>query len=138
MSKSDPSDYSRINMTDDADTIVLKIRKAKTDPAPLPDSPAGLEGRAEAANLLGLYGALSETSLEDVCRRFAGASFSDFKKELADLSVSVLGPIQNEMRRLAADPGHVDGVLSQGAGRAHDMAAPILAEIEKIVGYLRP
>ena len=138
MSKSDPSDYSRINMTDDADTIVLKIRKAKTDPAPLPESPAGLADRPEAANLLGLYGALAETGLEEACRRFAGAAFSDFKNELADLSVSVLGPIQDEMRRLAADPGHVDAVLRQGAGRARDLAAPILAEIEDIVGYLRP
>jgi len=138
MSKSDPSDYSRINMTDDADTIILKIRKAKTDPEPLPESLAGLEGRPEAANLLGLYGALSETDLESVCGRFAGTPFSDFKKELADLSVSALGPIQDEMRRLSADPGYVDTVLRQGAARARDLAGPILADIEKIVGYLRP
>ncbi len=137
MSKSDPSEYSRINMTDDADTIAKKIRKARTDADALPSSPDGLEGRAEAANLLGLYAALSDTSLEDVCAQFGGHQFSTFKQSLADLAVSTLGPMQDEMRRLMADPGYVDGVLRDGAERAGAIAGPILGEIHEIIGFLR-
>ena len=137
MSKSDASEYSRINMTDDADTIAKKIRKAKTDPLPLPETAEDMEARPEAANLMGLYGALSDLSIEDVRGQFGGGPFSDFKKDLADLAVSSLGPIQDEMRRLMAEPGDVDAVLRDGAERARALAAPILAEIRDIVGFLR-
>ncbi len=138
MSKSDESDYSRINMTDDADAIALKIRKAKTDPEPLPESTAGLERRPEAANLIGIYAGLSDSGVDEVCRRFAGSPFSEFKKELADLAVAVLSPIQDEMRRLMKDQTQIDSVLRQGAERAAAVAAPIVREVKEIVGYLRP
>ncbi len=136
MSKSDPSDLSRINMTDSTDDIVRKIRKAKTDPDPLPDTPKGLEDRPEASNLLGLYAALSDSSLEDVCNRFGGGQFSGFKRELGDLAVARLSPIQDEMRRLMADPGSIDAVLADGADRARVIAEPILKEVHDIVGFL--
>ncbi len=138
MSKSDPSDLSRINMTDDADTIAKKIRKAKTDPEPLPTSQEGFKGRPEAANLMGIYAALSDTSVNDVLNKFGGGQFSTFKQKLADLAVSVLGPIDSEMRRLTGDPAYVDSVLKDGADRANAIAGPILAEIQEVVGFLRP
>jgi tryptophanyl-tRNA synthetase len=138
MSKSDPAELSRINMTDDADTIAKKIRKAKTDTDPLPQTPAGLEGRAEAKNLLGIYAALSDTSMEDVCAKFAGEGFGTFKQHLADLAVAKLGPIQSEMRRLVADPASVDAVLRSGAERARALAEPVIAEVKDIVGFLKP
>jgi tryptophanyl-tRNA synthetase len=137
MSKSDPSDNSRINMTDDDDAIAKKIRRAKTDPHALPASPAELEGRPEAANLMGLYAALSDTSVEEVCGRYGGGQFSTFKGDLADLAVARLGPIQDEMRRLMEAPNHVDGVLADGARRARELAQPTLNEIQDIVGFLR-
>ena len=137
MSKSDPSELSRINMTDDADTIAKKIRKAKTDAEPLPETPAGLEDRPEARNLLGIYAALSDTPLEDVCTKFAGEGFGTFKQHLADLAVAKLGPIQGEMRRLMDDPAGVDAVLKDGAERARAIAAPIIAEVKEIVGFLK-
>jgi len=137
MSKSDPSDLARINMTDDADTIIKKIRKAKTDSEPLPETSAGLEGRLEAKNLLGIYAALSDTTLNDACARFAGEGFGTFKQHLADLAVAKLSPIQDEMRRLVAAPDAVDAVLRDGAERARALAAPILVEIKDIVGYLK-
>ncbi len=137
MSKSDPSEYSRINMTDDADTIRRKIQKATSDPGLLPESPVGLEGRPEAANLLGIYAALADESLEATCARFADAMFSTFKRELADLAVSRLEPITAEMRHLEADPGHLDDVLAAGAERARAIAAPILDEVFEVVGFLR-
>ena len=138
MSKSDPSDYSRINLTDDADTIALKIRKARTDPHPLPETADGLEGRPEAANLLGIYAALADIPLADTVTQFAGTQFSAFKEALAELAVEKVGPIGAEMQRLTADPGHVDAVLRDGAERAAALAAPILAEVQRIVGFLRP
>ncbi|MCC6467783.1 MAG: tryptophan--tRNA ligase [Alphaproteobacteria bacterium] len=138
MSKSDPSDYSRINMTDSAETIALKIRKAKTDPHPLPETLAELEKRPEADNLVGIYAALSDKTREDVLREFAGAQFSAFKGALSDLAVAVLGPIGAEMQRLMKDPGHVDRVLRDGADRATALAEPVLAEVERIVGWLKP
>jgi tryptophanyl-tRNA synthetase len=138
MSKSDTSDYSRINMTDDADTVALKIRKAKTDPAPLPEDVKGLEGRPEAENLLSIYAALSDLSLEQAVRRFAGRNFSDFKAALADLATEVLGRIGGEMRRLMGDPGYIDGVLRRGAERANAIAEPVLREVQGISGLLRP
>jgi tryptophanyl-tRNA synthetase len=138
MSKSDPSDYSRINMTDDADTIARKIRKAKTDPAPLPETPEAAAERPEALNLLGLFAALADLTLEETCRRFGGSPFSDFKQELADLAVSALAPMQDEMRRLLANPGDIDAVLRGGAERARALAAPVLGEVFDVVGLLRP
>jgi tryptophanyl-tRNA synthetase len=138
MSKSDTSDYSRINMTDDAETIALKIRKAKTDPNPLPGSVEGLEARPEAANLLGIYAALSDLSLEEVIRRFAGATFSSFKEALAEVAAGVLGRIGGEMRRLVADPGHIDAILRRGSERARAIIDPNLRQVQDIIGLLRP
>jgi len=137
MSKSDTSDYSRINMTDDADTLALKIRKAKTDPEPLPSEVAGLAERPEAANLVGIYAALSEKSRTDVLAEYGGQTFSVFKQALTDLMVATLGPINAEMARLLADPGHVDNVLADGAERARALAAPIMDEVMDAVGFLR-
>ncbi len=138
MSKSDASDYSRINMTDDADAIALKIQKAKTDPAPLPDTVAALEVRPEADNLIGIYAALAGVSREQAVARFAGQPFSSFKRDLADLAVGVLGPIGAEMKRLVAEPGHIDAILRRGAERAHAIADPVLAEVQDIIGLLKP
>jgi tryptophanyl-tRNA synthetase len=138
MSKSDPSDYSRINMTDDADTIALKIRKARTDPEPLPESIEGLEGRAEASNLVGIFAALSNTGRADVLKDFGGKMFSEFKTDLADLAVETLGPMGAEMQRLLQEPGYVDGVLHRGGERAREIAHHHLSEIHGIVGLLRP
>ncbi len=138
MSKSDPSDYSRITMTDDADAIALKIRKAKTDPEPIPETAASLSGRPEAANLIGIYGALSGQSRDQVCAAFAGKGFAEFKNALADLCVEKLAPIAEEMRRLRQDPAYVDSVLREGAAKARALAEPILREVHDIVGFLRP
>ena len=137
MSKSDPSDYSRINLTDTKDNIALKIRKAKTDPLPLPDSVAELEKRPEADNLVTIFAAFNDQTREDVLKKYAGAQFSNFKKDLSDLAVSVLGPIGAEMQRLMKDPGAVDQVLRDGAERAQALAAPVIKQVEEIVGYLR-
>ena len=138
MSKSDTSDYSRINMTDDADTIALKIRRAKTDPEPLPFSIADLERRPEADNLIGIYAALSELSREAALARFAGRNFSQLKGALSELAVEILGRIGGEMRRLMADPGYLDGILHRGGERARAIATPILREVQAICGLLRP
>jgi tryptophanyl-tRNA synthetase len=138
MSKSDSSDYSRINMTDDADLIALKIRRAKTDPEPLPDSIAALEARPEADNLVGIHAALSDRSREDVLTQVAGQNFADFKMNLTQLAVEILGRIGGEMRRLLADPGHIDAVLRRGAERAAAIALPVLREVKDITGLLRP
>ena len=137
MSKSDESEYSRINLTDDADAIALKFRKAKSDPDVLPDSAEGLEGRPEAANLLGIFAALSDRTREEAVAEFAGKSFSEFKKELTDLAVNVLSPISTEMKRLLADTAHLDGILSGGAHRARAISTPIMADVQEIVGFLR-
>jgi tryptophanyl-tRNA synthetase len=137
MSKSDPSDYSRINMTDDADTIARKIRKARTDSLPLPGDEDGLKGRAEAANLLDLYAALAEISRAAALDRFAGRMFSDLKEELTAVAVAALEPMAAEMRRLLAEPGYVDGILHRGAERANEIARPHLSEIHGILGLLR-
>jgi len=138
MSKSDTSDMTRINMTDDADTIAKKIRKARTDPEALPETLKGFEGRAEAENLMGIYAALSDMTLDEVCTKFGGGQFSGFKKELADLAVSVLDPIQTRMRELMDDQASIDAVLRKGAERARAMSEPILKEIHDIVGFVRP
>ncbi|MCG8510217.1 MAG: tryptophan--tRNA ligase, partial [Rhodospirillales bacterium] len=138
MSKSDTSDMTRINMTDDADMIAKKIRKARTDPEPLPESIKGFEGRAEAENLMGIYAGLSDMAIDEVCEKFGGGQFSDFKRELGDLAVAVLDPIQARMRELLADPAQIDAVLKDGSERAQAMADPILAQIHDIIGFVRP
>ncbi|HUN45347.1 MAG TPA: tryptophan--tRNA ligase, partial [Stellaceae bacterium] len=138
MSKSDTSDYSRITMTDGADLIRQKIRKAKTDPMPMPATVAEAETRPEAANLLGIYAALADKSLDATVAEFAGAPFSRFKETLSDLAVSVLGRIGDEMRRLLADPQYIDQILRRGTERAHAIAAPNLREVFDITGLLRP
>ncbi|MBT3557135.1 MAG: tryptophan--tRNA ligase [Rhodospirillales bacterium] len=137
MSKSDPSDNSRINMVDDVDTIVKKIRKAKTDPEPLPTSKEGLEGRPEAANLMSIFAALSDCTVEDVITRYGDQQFSVFKQDLADVAVENLSPIQNEMRRLVDDHDYVDGILREGAGRARAITEPIIREVHDVIGFLR-
>jgi len=138
MSKSDPSDYSRINMTDDAEAIARKIRKARTDPEPLPDSLEKLEARPEAHNLIGIYAALSGITREAALARFAGAQFSAFKKELADVAVAVLGPVGAEMKRLVSEEAHIDAILRKGGARARAIAETTLAEVRDLVGLLRP
>jgi tryptophanyl-tRNA synthetase len=138
MSKSDPSEASRINMTDDADTLAQKIRRAKTDPEPLPDTLEALEKRPEAENLIGIYAALSDKTAKEILSQFAGAQFSAFKETLTELAVSVLGPIGTEMKRLTADPGYLRGVLAKGAERADAIAQPILNETYRIVGMVGP
>jgi tryptophanyl-tRNA synthetase len=137
MSKSDPSDYSRINLTDDAETIAQKIRKAKTDPEPLPSELDGLKARPEADNLVGIFAALSGTSKADVLREFGGSQFSTFKPALAELAVAKLSPIAYEMRRLLADPGHIDSVLIDGADRARLIAEKTMAGVRDVVGFVR-
>ncbi|MCA0431698.1 MAG: tryptophan--tRNA ligase [Proteobacteria bacterium] len=136
MSKSDPSDLSRINLTDSADDIAKKIRKAKTDADGLPSDREGLEGRPEADNLVGIYAALAGMEADAVLKQFGGGQFSSFKNALADLSVAKLAPIAVEMNRLLADPGYVEGVLNDGANRARAIAAPIVKEARKIVGFV--
>ncbi len=141
MSKSEASDFSRINLTDDADAIALKIKKAKTDPHPVPDQPPASDrqrdARPEAYNLMGIYAALADVKLPDVVRQFGGKPFSVFKAALTDLAVAKLGPVGAEMKRLAGDPGAVDAVLRDGAARARALGAPILAEVKNIVGFLK-
>jgi tryptophanyl-tRNA synthetase len=136
MSKSDPSDMSRINLTDDADTIAKKIRKAVSDPNPLPETVDGLKERAEADNLVGIYAALADTTKDEVLRQFGGAQFSVFKPALADLAVAKIDPIAAEMRRITADPAHVDSVLKDGAERAGAIAEETMAAVKRIVGLL--
>jgi tryptophanyl-tRNA synthetase len=137
MSKSDPSDQSRINLTDDADSILLKIRRAKTDAEPLPSEPRGLENRPEARNLVGIMAALTDTDAEAVLRDHGGKGFGDFKSALADTVVAHLAPIAAETRRLVADPAYVDGILRDGATRAAAIANPIVDEAERLVGFLK-
>jgi tryptophanyl-tRNA synthetase len=138
MSKSDASDYSRINMTDDADTIALKLRKAKTDSEPLPETTEGLAARPEAANLVGIYAALLDKESKDVLPDIAGKPFSEFKQTLTDLAVSVLAPINAEMNRLMQNTDHVDAILHKGAIRAQEISAPIIEEVYDVVGFLKP
>jgi len=136
MSKTDESDYSRINLTDDADAIAQKIRKARTDPNPLPDSEKGFEGRPEAENLINIYAGLTDEPRERVIRQFAGRQFSEFKGELADLAVARLTPVADEMRRLLADPAEIDRTLTDGAARARAIATPVMAEVKRLVGFV--
>ncbi|MGX8272232.1 tryptophan--tRNA ligase [Brevundimonas diminuta] len=135
MSKSDPSDLSRINLTDDADAIANKIRKAKTDMEPLPETLEGLEGRAEAKNLIAIYAALAGTTREAVLAEFAGQGFGAFKPKLAELAVSSMANVTAEMRRLMNDPAEIDRALAAGAEKAREIAEPTIAEVKKIVGF---
>jgi tryptophanyl-tRNA synthetase len=137
MSKSDASDQSRINLTDDADAIAHKIRRAKTDPDPLPGEEKGLDPRPEADNLVGIYAALAERSKAEVLKEFGGAQFSTFKAALVDLAVTKLGPINAEMKRLVADPVYIDSVLADGATRAQAIAADTMKAVKDIVGFVR-
>ena len=137
MSKSDASDNSRINLTDDADTIAQKIRKAKTDPEPLPTEEKGLEARPEADNLVGIFAALSGRSKADVLREFGNGQFSSFKNALAELCVTKLAPIAGEMKRLVADPGHIDAILNDGSDRARAIADETMKLSKDIVGFIR-
>jgi tryptophanyl-tRNA synthetase len=137
MSKSDASDYSRINLTDDADAIAQKIRKAKTDPEPLPSEEKGLETRAEADNLVGIYAALAGTSKASVLKDFGGGQFSQFKAALVDLAIAKLGPIGGEMKRLVQDPPYIDSVLADGATRAQVLAGDTMRAVKDIVGLVR-
>ncbi|HUG61114.1 MAG TPA: tryptophan--tRNA ligase [Methylomirabilota bacterium] len=136
MSKSDPSDYSRINLTDDQDAIAQKVRKARTDSEPLPSEPDGLKERADADNLVTIYAALANRSKAEVLAEYGGAQFSLFKPALADLAVSVLAPINRRMRELMAEPDHIDAVLGDGADRAGLIAERVMAEVHDIVGFV--
>ena len=138
MSKSDESDYSRINMTDGADEIAQKIRKARTDPDPLPGTVDGLAQRPEALNLVSIYAALEDIEIDQVIQEYQGQGFSTFKKALADLAVVRLGPVGNEMKRLTAESGEIDKVLADGAERATQLSRPIVAEVREIMGFLNP
>jgi tryptophanyl-tRNA synthetase len=137
MSKSDSSDQSRINLTDDADAIALKIRRAKTDPHPLPSEEKGLEGRPEADNLVGIYAALADTTRAAVLSQYGNAQFSTFKSALVDLAVVKLGPIGAEMKRLVADPLSIDAILADGAVRAQKIAGETMKAVKDIVGLVR-
>jgi tryptophanyl-tRNA synthetase len=136
MSKSDASDQSRINLTDDADSIAHKVRRAKTDPDPLPGEEAGLKARPEADNLVGIYAALAGRTKADVLKELGGAQFSTFKAALAELAVARLGPINAEMKRLLADPVYIDSVLGEGAARAQVIAAETMKAVKDIVGFV--
>tara|TARA_B100000676_G_scaffold311734_1_gene382747 strand:- start:1267 stop:2265 length:999 start_codon:yes stop_codon:yes gene_type:complete len=137
MSKSDPSDYSRINLKDGREDIALKIRKAKTDSEPLPSEVRGLEGRPEAENLVGIYAALADLQLEDVLGEVGGLPFSQFKERLTELAVEELGSIGSEMQRLLAQPDEIDKVMRDGGVRAQTLTTPVLAEVFKVMGFVK-
>ena len=137
MSKSDPSDYSRIHFMDDPDTIALKIRKAKTDSDPIAGTSKAMENRPEALNLLGIYAALASQTLEEMCQKFEGSTFAIFKKELADQIIAVMGPIRQRMIALLKDPGSLDSILTKGGEKANGLASKNMKEIKDIVGFLR-
>jgi tryptophanyl-tRNA synthetase len=137
MSKSDPSDMSRINLADDADTIMQKVKKAKTDPEPLPSDAAGLEGRPEAANLVGIYAAMAGTSVAEVLRDFGGEGFGKFKPALGDLLVEKLAPINARFVELVRDTEALDAILAKGALKARDLARPTLAAAYAALGLVR-
>ena len=137
MSKSDPSEMSRIDLTDSNDEIAQKIRKARTDPEPLPADPALLDGRAEAKNLVGIYAAISGETVEQVLGRFAGQGFGAFKPALAEALVALLEPLRGRLEQLRRDPGEIDRILAEGAARAQALAAPTLAAAYRAVGLAR-
>ncbi len=136
MSKSDPSEMSRINLTDDVDVIARKIQKARTDSGEIPDNVEGLKDRPEAANLIAIYAALSDQTRAQVCEDFGGRGFSNFKAALTELAVTVLGPITSEMKRLKDDPAYMDSILDAGAIKARELSEPVLREVRQIVGFL--
>ena len=136
MSKSDPSDYSRIMLTDTAENIVQKIRKAKTDPEPLPENKTDLDKRPEAENLISIFASLKDTSVETVIDEYSGKEFSIFKRDLADLSVSKLEPITSEMNKLMNDISYIDSVLNTGKDNAISVAEPVLQKTKEIIGFL--
>ncbi len=136
MSKSDPSDYSRIMLTDTAENITQKIKKAKTDPEPLPQDKTDLEKRPEAENLISIFASLQDTTIESVIKDYAGKEFSTFKKDLADLSVSKLEPITSEMNKLMNDVSYIDSILKQGQDNAIAVAEPVLQKTKEIIGFL--
>ena len=136
MSKSDESDMSRINLTDDAEAIANKIKRAKTDPLPLPSSKEELKDRPEAENLLNIYAALADKTQQQAMDEFAGQQFSGFKNTLADLTVAKLEPMAKEMRRLLADPAEIDRILKSGAQKARAIATPVMDEVKKRVGFI--
>ena len=137
MSKSDPSDMSRINLTDSDDQISQKIRKAKTDPEPLPDDPGLLDGRPEAKNLVGIYAAITDETVEQVLARFAGQGFGAFKPALADALVALLHPLRTRLEQLRSDTAELDRLLAEGSAKAASLAAPTLAETYRAVGLSR-
>jgi tryptophanyl-tRNA synthetase len=137
MSKSDPSDMSRINLTDSDDQIAQKIRKAKTDPEPLPEDPAGLEGRPEAKNLVGIYSAVADESVEQVLARFAGQGFGAFKPALADALVALLHPLRARLEELRNDPAELDRLLAAGSAQAAELGLPVLKDAYNAVGLSR-
>jgi tryptophanyl-tRNA synthetase len=134
MSKSDPSEMSRIELTDSDEAITQKIRKAKTDPEPLPEHETGLEGRPEAKNLVGIYAAVTGTSVEQVLTRFAGQGFGAFKPALAEVLVAMIAPIRTRLDQLRQDPAELDRILDEGALRASEIGAPTLARAKAAVG----
>jgi tryptophanyl-tRNA synthetase len=138
MSKSDPSDASRINLLDTPDDIAKKIKRATSDSELLPFDVKGLEGRAEAANLVGIYAVLNGQGEQDVLDEFGGHGFGKFKPALADLAVAKLGPVADTMRRLMEDPAEVDRVLKDGGERANAIAAPVMDEVRRVIGFWRP
>jgi len=137
MSKSDSSEMSRVHLTDSDDEIAQKIRKAKTDPEPLPDNAEALEGRPEAKNLVGIYAAVVDESVDQVLGRFAGQGFGAFKPALADVLVSLIAPIRGRLDELRRDPAELDRILAEGAARATELAAPVLAQAKTAVGLAR-
>lgn len=137
MSKSDPSDMTRINLTDDADAIMSKIKKATTDPLPVPENAEGLKGRAEVENLVGIFAAVTERSVDDVLVEYGGKGFGVFKPALAEVLAAKLSPIAAEMRRLTADTAALDAILKDGAEKARAVAQPIMAEVRDVVGLWR-
>jgi tryptophanyl-tRNA synthetase len=137
MSKSDPSDMSRVNLTDSDDVISQKIRKAKTDPEPLPEDPVGLEGRPEAKNLVGIYSAVTGEMIEQVLARFAGQGFGAFKPALADALVALLHPLRSRLEELRNDPAELDRHLAEGSARAIELGMPVLKEAYRAVGLAR-
>ena len=136
MSKSDPSDYSRIMLTDSADNITQKIRKAKTDPKPLPENITELNSRPEAQNLISIFASLQENSIEKIVSEYAGKEFSIFKKDLADLAASKLEPISGEINKLMGDTSHLDSILKDGKEKAIAVAEPVLEKTKEIIGFL--
>jgi tryptophanyl-tRNA synthetase len=137
MSKSDPSEMSRIHLTDSDDTIAQKIRKAKTDPEPLPQGAAGLDNRPEAKNLVGIYAAVTGEDVNQVLERFAGQGFGSFKPALSDAVIALIAPIRDRLDELRRDPAELDRILADGAARATEIGAPVLARAKAAVGLTR-